>query len=223
MPLLIAITTVFGFVSHAQAEGPAVSTLNASGSGVIGYNGDIFGSIGGSIRAPISHSYGISVGAGAGASAGDGDDDDNLDDRAFGVGVSGFWRDPEVGSIGVGVGRSDARGVINNSVSAGGSYYSQKWTLSAGGGRQWGDSATWSGGVGLGIYINDNLLIAGGVGGDDDGNIGGVGSIVWQPNQIEQFPNFSLFASANTDVILGGFTLYFGTGYKSLKRRHRED
>jgi len=225
--IFITISFTLGFVYHVHAEGPAVSKLNTSVGGLVGYdfdsdfNGDIFGSIGGNVRAPIGDSFGISVGVGVGASSGDGDDDDSDDDRAIGYGVSGFWRDPEVGAIGIGVGRGGVSGEFNTRVSLGAAYFTQKWTLSAGGGRQRGDTDTWSGGMGLGYYINDDLLIAGSASGGD--HFRGSATIAWQPNKIDDMPNFALFASTGNGFILGGFTLYFGTGDKSLKRRHRED
>ena len=213
--LLLLIVTV----SRTQAE-PAVSALNAkieTAGGNLDDNGA--GVAGLVIAAPLGEYLGVQLDSAAGRTDGK---------SIFAYGFHGFWRNPEQGLLGVTASRLGYHGNYVNRYGAEGEYYTDNWTVSANSGKQTGFlGSTWFARTDIRYYLNDDLVLEGGISGFSDERLAHVG-VEWRPEMFSQFPGLSLYADGATgsndiDYLLGEIRIYFGGGSKSLKQRHRED
>ena len=156
------------------------------------------------------------------------------DDFLIGAGAHLFWRDPEVGLLGVVGAYTDINresGFLDQDVAflgAEGELYLDQFTFSALGGYLFGENI--DDGIlarlDLRWYVTDDLMLTGGGSYSEEregkANIG----IEFQPG-YDAFPGLSVFATgefAGDDYAMGlvGLRYYFG-GRKSLKDRHRRD
>ncbi len=194
-----------------------MSQLNAkieAAGGSLDGDGAGIGAI--SIAAPMFERYGIQFDAAGGSADGDG---------LAGYGLHAFWRDPQQGLLDVVSSRAGRSGEFVNRYGIEGEYYAGQWTLAATVGSQTGFlGSTGYGDLDASYYINDNLQINAGVNGFSDEHQGRVG-IEWQPglNSLSGLTVFADGGAGDNDYILAGVRVYFGTGDKTLKRRHRED
>ncbi len=119
---LVAAVSTLGLV-NVQAEGPAVSQLNAKVEGVGGViAGDTTGLGAVSVAMPITHSFGAQIDGMGGTTDGDG---------LVGYGAHFFWRNPGQGLLGATAARSGRGGNFVNRYGAEGEYYIDQWTLGA--------------------------------------------------------------------------------------------
>ncbi len=214
---LIAAVSTLG-IANTHAEGPAVHQLNAKleiNGGSL--DGDGTGIAAGSIAAPLGHSFGAQLDVIAGSTDGDG---------LAGYGLHAFWRDPQQGLLGVVSSRTGRGGNFVNRYGVEGEFYSDQWTLAAGGGTQTG----FVGNTGYAnlmakYYLNDDLLLELSGQGFSDTRVGQIG-LEWQPvMEVKGLTVFAVggFGSDDLDYALAGVRWYFGGSDKSLKLRHRED
>jgi hypothetical protein len=217
--LVAALTFCLLGLSSASADGPAVSGINGKAEAFIGEaDGNASGGGAASISVPVTHSFGFQL---DGLAAG-------LDSNAtFGVGLHGFWRDPEVALLGLIYSHVDFDIGDFDRVGVEGEYYMSNMTFKAKVGWQGGNNVSDSGfgGGSFGYYLMDNLLLQAGVKGGS-GNV--LGSLIaeWQP-ALSFAPGLTAFANVGIgndsyDHVLIGARYYFGNN-KSLKLRHRQD
>lgn len=212
------LPVIFGLLILALAaradELPAVSGLNgkleAVGGGLDGQG--VWAAMG-SVSAPLGHSFGIQVdGLLADYSAG----------PTWGGGTHLFWRDPDVGLVGVVGSRTDFDGMAVNRFGLEAEYYAGPVTLAVTGGKQNGDGLrTGWGGLDLKWYPMDDLALNAGAGAISGERIGHAG-FEWQVvGAFGVFADVALGTRAY-DHAMGGLRVHFG-GAKSLKARQRED
>ena len=212
----------YGFMAiaapKALAEGPAVSEINGKADMLWGHfdgEGAYVGS--GSLSLPIGQKFGAQIDLAGG---------DVSTDYYWGVGAHLFWRDPEVGLIGLisSYQELDNTSHIRQGVEA--EYYMDDITLTTRLAYQYGDvDHGGSAKVGIQFYPKDNLMLElepGVHAGDFLGSLG-----VEYQLELERFSGLCLFAEgaigeARYDKWYGGIRYYFGSK-KSLQKRHRTD
>lgn len=202
----------------ARANGPAVSEVNGvvdAGGGAS--NGTGLGWTSGSLSIPVGDRLGVQVDGALGKR------------QPRSVGGSGghlFWRDPDVGLIGVTTERVWIGSTFFNRIGTEGEFYERGFTLAGAAGYQNGfvphSSYTK---LDLRLYPTQNLMIAPGVRQSGGRYLGRLG-LEWQVGSLGS-AGFALFAEAGagthgTGFVVAGLRLYFGAP-KSLERRHRED
>lgn len=218
----VALAMAAGPVA-AQDSKPAVSEMNAklniAGGGVETLSVYF---VEGSVTTPLGHSFGLQVDALGGVHDGDG----------MGGGAAHlFWRDPELGLVGLyGSGFANTSGINYTAGNIGieAALYVGQFTVEGLVGGQFVDErdadvfalAT------LAYYPIDDLRLHGGYRYWFGEHIGTVG-FEWQlPGQNDDSINFGLFADArfreDEAGAWGGLRVYFGS-QKPLIRRHRED
>lgn len=173
----------------------------------------------GSFALPLGHSFGFQADAvGGGARGG----------MVKGFGGHAFWRDPDIGLVGVTASRFGLDSVFGNRFGAEAEAYFGPVTVALNGGLQNGklQHAGW-GNADLRYYPVDDLMLTGGWGIYHTEHTGHFG-VEWQPGVMDFVPGLALFGDAGVGGqhyghVLGGLRIYFGGGDKSLKRRHRED
>jgi len=169
------------------------------------------------VAVPISGQFGAQV---------DGILADYSASDTYGIGLHGFWRDPEIGLAGIVVSHTDIGGTDINRYAAEGEYYLNNLTFAGTAGYQTGDSLeTGFGAADIRWYATDDLMVEIGASAISSARVGHIG-VEWKAPV--RFAGVSLFADGaigtdSYDHVIGGIRIYFGGGDKSLKRRHRED
>lgn len=170
------LPVIFGLLILALAaradELPAVSGFNGKLETVGGgLDGQGVWAATGSVSAPLGHSFGIQVdGLLADYSAG----------PTWGGGTHLFWRDPDVGLVGVVGSRTDFDGMAVNRFGLETEYYAGPVTIAVTGGKQNGDGLrTGWGGLDLKWYPMDDLALNAGAGAISGERIGHAG-FEWQ-------------------------------------------
>lgn len=220
------------FNERFEGRKPAVSGVNGKIEfgylylDFLGGDADMIYGIG-SFSAPIGHSFGIQVDAGLGRV------DTRPDITLGGVGVHGFWRDPDQGLLGVYGHHLRASSAAGDAtawqIGVEGEAYFERITIEAFAGadvvRSGGVSNTFfSGNLTAAFYVTDNLRIHAGVGHSFDETVGKIGAEAILPfaaNNVAIFGDGSF--GSDTQTYRVGLRVYFGEGGKSLKARHRED
>lgn len=209
-----------GLISAPVLAGdkPAVSAINGKVEAIGGeLNDSQLWATAGSIAVPISGQFGAQV---------DGILADYSASDTYGVGLHGFWRDPDIGLASIVVSHTDVGGTDINRYAVEGEYYLNNLTFAGMAGYQSGDSLeTGFGGVDIRWYATDDQMVEIGGSAISSARAGHIG-VEWRAPV--QFAGVSLFADGgygtdSYDHIIGGIRIYFGGGDKSLKRRHRED
>ena len=197
---------------------PAVSAINGKFEAIGGeLNDSQLWAAAGSVAVPISGQFGAQV---------DGILADYSASDTYGIGLHGFWRDPEVGLAGFVVSHMDIGGTDINRYAAEGEYYLNNLTFAGTAGYQSGDSLeTGFGAADIRWYATDDLMFEIGGSAISQARVGHIG-VEWKAPV--RFAGVSLFADGaigtdSYDHVIGGIRIYFGGGDKSLKRRHRED
>jgi hypothetical protein len=214
----LALFLVLGANQNSEAEGPAVSAINAKAQGLFGSFDSEGAAIGlGSLSLPLARQFGLQIDAGMG--------DISADDYGGG-GAHLFWRDPSLGLIGL-IGsyqELDNESLIRSG--AEGEWYLNDLTIRGRTGYQYGDAA--HGGfflLGLKYYAMNNLLVEVEpqlAAGDFLFKAG----VEYQP-ELTVLAGLSFFAQGEVgeddyDSWIGGIRYYFGPK-KSLKLRQRQD
>jgi len=189
----------------------------------------------GSISVPLGCQYGFQV-DGAGGSFND--------TSIYSAGGHLFWRDPNIGLLGVygSYSRWDQfTGVTANHIGPEGEWYFGRWTIQGVAGVEFGNSA--SGQIGPNIltynirtrffdqinfayYLNDNLEVFLGhryLGGKNALAVGGEWGVPIGGGAMGALFVEGRYGEDNTTGVWGGIRFYFGQKDKSLIRRHRED
>jgi len=209
---------VMDIVPSALAEGPAVSEINGKADVLWGHFDSENSYIGsGSLSLPIGEKFGAQIDLAGG---------DISTDYYWGTGAHLFWRDPEVGLIGLiaSYQELDNTSHIRQGVEA--EYYMNDITLATRLAYQYGDVD--HGGsmkVDVRYYPRNNLMLEFETGvhaGDFLGSLG----IEYQLD-LAQISGLCVFAEGAVgegryDRWFGGIRYYFGSK-KSLKKRHRTD
>lgn len=212
---------------------PAVSGFN--GKLEFGYlhldvdgAGDGDGAYGiGSFSAPVAERFGVQIDAGLGKI-----DSDN-DITLGGVGLHGFWRNPDVALLGV-YGHyvradSDLGDANNFRIGGEGEIYLDRFSIEGFAGADFvdtnvGSDTFFAGKLTAAFYATENLKLYGGVSHSFDETFGRAGAEAMLPFAAN---NVSLFGDAKfgNDVqdYRVGLKVYFGESGKSLQARHRED
>jgi len=227
--LATLLGSAFGGSALAQSQQaidlPAVSQINgkisAEGGGGAGHP---LGEGIGSITAPVGHSFGVQLDGGVGSSNGN---------MVWGVAGQGFWRDPNIGLLGVfsthmhlDLSLPGENGVQLTRTGVEGEYYFAQFTPSVQIGDQTSGAHRGAFGVlNLSWYPLDNLELKGGA----DLNPGRDLALLSGEYQLglSSLPGLSVFAESGIsgsrdNYALVGFRYYFGPD-KTLIRRHRED
>lgn len=218
-----AVALALGFVSWhaARAEDkPAVSEFNGkldyTGGNLDGYSANV---LNGSVTAPLGHSFGAQFDASGGNISGT---------LVKGYGGHLFWRDPDMGMVGVVGARTGFGTYWGNRLGVEGEAYLGPVTLAVVGGWQNGElkHTGWAN-ADVRYYPLDNLMLEAGAGVYNVQHTGHVG-FEWRPAFLDAVPGLALFGDAgfgerNYEHALAGVRIYFGGGDKSLVRRHRED
>jgi hypothetical protein len=204
--------------SQAMAEStkPAVAAVNGKvdiQAGSVGREGS--GAVGGSLSTPFGHSYGIQVDGGL-----------NTSPSSHSGGLAGhfFHRDPDAylaGLTSMWI-RVDGRDLWRNGLES--EFYVDDFTFSGSLGLQNGfGRSTGYAGLDAGFYVNDDLLVNGGVAGYSNYRSIYVGS-EWRPMEDSSLSLFGNIGAGNQN---GGFATVglrfsFGAGNITLKKQHRE-
>ena len=212
---------------------PAVSGPNAKISISGGFlendangNSDNTRSIAGAVTVPLSERFGLQIDGAAGSI----DNDDY-----WGVGGHLFWRDPDVGLLGIigsyaEVDRDSALFVDEEIGFVGleGEVYRDQFTLMATAGSVFGENVDdgFAGSIDFGWYATDDFLFTLGASHSEDSGTLGTASIEWQP-AVEGMTGLSFFAEGavgedDYSSVNAGIRFYFGEG-PTLKDRHRRD
>lgn len=220
-------------IAPVAATKPAVSGFNGKIEfGYLNLDVDGLGSADGgyaigSVSAPIAERFGVQVDAGLAKV------DTNPDITLGGVGLHGFWRDPDVALLGL-YGHyvrasTDLGDASAFRLGGEGEVYLDRFSLEGFAGADIvdgdNDNETYfSGDLVAAFYPTDNIRIHGGVSHSFDETFGKVGAEAILPFASN---NVALFADAKfgDDVqdYRVGLKLYFGESGKSLIARHRED
>jgi hypothetical protein len=169
----------------------------------------------GSVTFPVGMSYGIQI---------DGLGGEVNPDEVYGAGVHAFWRDSNVGLLGLTGSSAETYDTEVRRVGIEGEYYANRGTLSAYLGHQAGDIDT-SGYAGFiaGYYFCDDLLCSVGLHQSD-----GFLSYNLGAEYQTSAPGLSVYANLTMgeddyEHVFFGLRYYFGAEDKTLIRRHRED
>jgi len=204
--------------AHSAAGGPAVSAVN----GKLDLQGGASNGTGtalteGSLSVPLGRNFGLQVDGALGK---------REPQNVGGTGGHLFWRDPDLGLMGLVTERIWIGDRFFNRAGAEGELYESRWTLAGAAGYQNGlvPHSLYTK-LDLRLYLTEDLMISPGIH-QSGGRYLGRGSIEWQAGSIGR-TGLALFADAGagthgTGFIVAGVRLYFGAA-KSLKRRHRED
>jgi hypothetical protein len=215
-------------VASAQAEGPAVSTVNgklSTEAGVTGINGESsgIGVVKGSLAAPLGYAFGFQLDGMAGTSF----------NSAFGGGTAHlFWRDPAIGLFGPVVSLAAGGGNRLGWYGSEAELYAKAFTIGAWGGYHdavdgqfaitessgfYGGSFTFYPTPDLAMTLAATSAF---------GQVSGTSTIEYQPDLFARHNVAFYVDGAAADHASYGITvgvrLYFGPD-KSLIRRHRED
>lgn len=180
----------------------------------------------GSISTNLHGNYGIQIDGGIGDVDGSG---------IYGAGAHVFWRDSDVGLLGIqgAYAEAEKRGpnVDVGRIGAEGEWYLGDFTMKASGGYQFSNEDTIDGGYLAGqiaYYPLEDLVVklGGGFAGGTDNYEANVG-LEYQTTALGM-SGLSVFADSSVGKddyysVLVGLRFYFGNEDKSLKRRHRED
>ena len=194
----------------------AVSVTNFKVDGLYGnFDGESGKAFAGTVTFPVGMSYGIQI---------DGLGGEVNPDEVYGVGAHAFWRDSNVGLLGLTGSSSAAYDYETQRVGIEGEYYVNRGTLSAYLGHQAGDVDT-SGYAGFvaGYYVNDDLLCSAGLQQSDGFFICNIGT-----EYQTSMPGLTVYANLamgedDYEHVYFGLRYYFGAENKTLIRRHRED
>jgi hypothetical protein len=168
----------------------------------------------GSLTAPLSSRFGIQ---------GDALTGELNDKNVSGLGVHVFWRDSDVGLLGLTHSNTRYDGNKLNQTSLEGEYYFSTFTVAGKVGKQNGDVDDANfGSLNLSYYPNKNLALSLGTSRTDDQNQHQL-DIEYQT----RIKGLSVFANASQgdddyEQLIGGLRYYFGK-QKSLQARHRQD
>lgn len=213
-PIGIAAVLVAGLCASASA-GDAVSGLN-------GKIGSLYGSVDGegatAAEASISMPLGNRFGFQADAMIGEVDPED-----VHGVGGHLFWRDSDIGLLGVNDSWFEYENIEVNRVGIEGEYYFGQLTFTANLGHQAGDiEDAGYGGIEALFYPMGDLMLSTAWRRADNEDQYGVGAEYQTP--LSGLSVFAQVASGDNDYehAFGGLRFYFGKE-KTLLRRHRED
>lgn len=210
-----------GLAGSGKTEGPAVSETNVfldARGGIDG--GDGAGVVTGTLTVPLGFSFGASAEA-AGGVVGDGD-------GYWGIGGNAFWRDPDVGLLGIFGSYQERDDADRARFGARGSWYLDRLTLSGRFGYQTGDAGDGDDGafgrVLLRWYATDNFAVHAGGEIEPDDDYFTVGA-EFQPGW-ESLPGLSIFADGeyggDDSRTFVGVRYYFAQP-KTLIDRHRKD
>ena len=223
--LLVAAAPLGALADPNYSSLPAVSGLNGK---IAVFGGDVedegMGGVMGSVTAPIGERFGLQIDGMAGSA----------DDSFFGVAGHLFWRDPEIGLLGL-YGqqtRYDLEDVDITHTRFGvkGEAYLGNFTLKGFAGRDvadfgfFGEGTYWAASGEVDFYITDDFLVKAGIEHSFNTTAAFAGvEAAFSSSQIAT----SLFAEASFSesetTAMAGIRFYFGQQGKSLKRRHRED
>lgn len=215
---------------------PAVDGINYRGElfgGVLSSEG--IGGAAGSVTIPIEHRFGFQL-DGTVAS---------YDGRFLGaVGAHLFWRDPEVGLLGLYASHthwSRFGGLHTNHLAVEFERYAGPWTIQGIVGVEGGNSRSWTNGINnftfdvdtrffdkinLNYYVNDNAMLTIGhryTGGTHALALGGEWARPVAPGVLGSFYVEGRIGENKHHGIWAGLRFYKGNSDKSLIRRHRED
>lgn len=210
------IVCLLCLLSGAVTANDAVSTTNFKTEGFYGnIDGETAKSLAGSAAFPLGTRYGIQLDGLAG--------EINPDD-IHGLGLHAFWRDSNIGLLGLTASNVEVDQTSANRVGIEGEYYLDRFTLAGYVGHQSGDiDDSGYGGLRAQYYVLDDLMLSACVATSDGFQRYAAGVEYQTP-----LNGLACFASAATgeddyDQALFGLRLYLGTGSKSLIKRHRED
>jgi len=208
--MCIAICTVH----YAAAEGPAVSGINGKASALLGHlNSESTYIALGSLSLPLGEQFGLQIDLTGG----------QISSESYsGAGAHLFWRDPDIGLIGLTSSYQSADDISKIRQGVEGEYYLSKITFYTRMSYQYGDvESCFIFKPGMKIYPMDNLALKIETGIQED-DFRGKGAVEYQIlNGLTLFAEAQL-GSHHYDRWFGGARFYFGDN-KSLKRRHRED
>ncbi|HWN51384.1 MAG TPA: hypothetical protein VNO18_16470 [Xanthobacteraceae bacterium] len=189
----------------------------------------------GSLAVPLGCQYGFQV-------DGSGGSFDN--NSIFSVGGHLFWRNPNMGLLGLygSYSRWDQfTGVTANHVGPEAEWYSGRWTIQGVAGVEFGNSASGQIGsnivtydigtrffdqINFGYYLNDNVKVFLGhryLGGKNALAIGGEWGLPLGGGAMGSLFVEGRYGEDNATGVWGGIRFYFGQKDKPLIRRHRED
>ncbi|WP_126465248.1 hypothetical protein [Candidatus Terasakiella magnetica] len=218
--LILTTVLAVGGLSFSQAMAdtmkPAVAGVNGKvdiQGGSVGREGSA--AVGGSLSAPVGHSYGVQFDGGL-----------NTSPSSHSGGLAGhfFRRDPDAylaGLTSMWI-RVDGRDLWRNGLET--EIYVDDFTFSGSLGLQNGYSrSTGYAGLDAGFYINDDLLVSGGVAGYSNYRSVYISS-EWRPMKDSSLSLFGNIGAGNQN---GGFATIglrfsFGAGNITLKKQHRE-
>ncbi len=214
--VLVLSSLALSSQGFAQESKPAVAGLNGKmdiQGGSVGREG--VGAVGGTVSIPVAHAFGAQIDTGFSNSS-----------SAHSGGLAGhfFTRDPDAYLAGLASMwvRVDGRDLWRNGAET--ELYLNDYTVSASLGVQNGFSrSTGYGSLELGYYLNDDLLLNGGVSGYSDYRAMYAGA-EWRP--MDDSP-LSLFGNVGAGNENGGFATVglrfsFGAKNSTLKKQHRE-
>ena len=216
----IASALGLGAATHAMAAGPAVSAPNMTISpfGAV-FDSKLIGTeslagVGFTGALPLGYSFGAQLDAAVATNG------------YYGVGGHLFWRDPDVGLLGL-VGSANSRSPTTMyRYGAEGQLYLDAVTLSARGGGQGGTvSGGWAD-FDITFYATPNLSFTGGVAIDPQ-RAGVTGKVEWRP-AFTSIAGMSVFADgkysdSNNWHALGGLSFHFGPAKTLIDRDRRDD
>ena len=215
--LSIAVAFACSSWSAYTFAGVAVSGVNGKVELVAGdVDSSSATALSGSIAFPVANNWGAQIDAASGKIGGD---------SLSGLGGHFFWRDSDIGLIGLTAMSAKLGGIDVDRVGVEGEYYHNQWTFSGALGDLGGDMKGSYAGANVSYYYSGNLMIEAGLSKADNEDHYHLG--------LESMPfdgafeNLSLFADLSGgnngyDHALVGIKYYFGKK-KNLIKRHRED
>lgn len=222
---IAALLLVFIPAVASNAGDPAVSGVNgkiSSFGGIVKDENirDGVGGVAGSLTLPILHSYGLQI---------DGAYADVGGDTFLSTGAHLFWRDPNIGLLGLygGFARLNAIGGMDIARLGGeAQYFAGNVTLDSALGYRFGDAKEGTyGRARVQYYTTDNLMFSGGYVYEGMG-FGFVGT----EYQVyaDRSMGVSLFAEANINdkdnySVLGGVRVFLGESMSLINRHRRQD
>ena len=192
----------------------------------------------GAVSLPLGRQFGLQIDAGAlhgtVETEGVAFAAQDLGIKAYGVGGHLFWRDPEIGLLGV-YGQQtiydlEDIDITHTRLGVKGEAYLGDFTVKGFAGRDvadfgfFGEGTYWAASGEVDFYITDDLLVKAGIEHSFNATTGFAGvEAAFSDAKIAS----SLFAEASFSesetTAMAGIRFYFGGEAKSLKRRHRED
>ncbi len=212
------ICLVFGicFIVPPVLANDAVSMNNYKMEGLYGkIDGETAKAFAGSASFPVGMSYGIQIDGLAGRIN---------PDEVYGLGLHTFWRDSNVGLLGLAASSAEAYDTEVRRIGFEGEYYYNQFTISGYLGHQDGDVDN-SGYAGIiaGYYLCDDLLASAGAHTSDGFQRYDVG-VEYQTSA----PGLTIYGNLamgedDYEHVYFGLRYYFGADEKTLIKRHRED